>query len=142
MNATDRVLTVNDYYDGPRLGVAELNGVPHIYEREFDADADEYENTYFLSPIASDLLALVLEDWEIWLRWEAEFKAGRVEQDTHPALPTDRLRHDHLASLIGEQLTTDPKRRQRYKAKFAWSGSGAISSWYGVRVSWLSPHDA
>ena len=24
----DRVITVNNYYDGPRLGVAELNGVP------------------------------------------------------------------------------------------------------------------
>jgi hypothetical protein len=30
----DRVLTVNEYYDVPRLGVAELNGVPHVYEAE------------------------------------------------------------------------------------------------------------
>ena len=31
----DRVLTVAKYHDAPRLGVAELNGVPHIYESEF-----------------------------------------------------------------------------------------------------------
>jgi len=47
----DRVLTVNEYYDGPRLGVAQPNGVPYIYEAEFDHSTDEYGDTYFLSPI-------------------------------------------------------------------------------------------
>ena len=72
----DRVLTVNEYYDGPRLGVAELNGVPYIYEAEFDHSTDEYGDTYFLSPIDPELLALVLEDWAIWCRWDAAHKRG------------------------------------------------------------------
>jgi hypothetical protein len=67
----DRVLTVDEYYDGPRLGVAELNGVPYIYEAEFDHSTDECGDTYFLSPIDPELLALVLEDWAIWCRWDA-----------------------------------------------------------------------
>lgn len=58
-----RVLTINDSYDGPRLGLAELRGVPHIYEAEFDHSSDYYGDTYFLSPIEPDLLALILEDW-------------------------------------------------------------------------------
>src|SRR5215470_18908524 len=74
----DRVLTINEYYDGPRLGIAELNGVPHIYEAEFDHRTEEYGDTYFLSPIDAELLALVLEDWAIWRRWNAAFKRGEV----------------------------------------------------------------
>jgi len=35
-------------YDGPRLDVAELNGVPYIHEAEFDHSTDEYRDTYFL----------------------------------------------------------------------------------------------
>jgi hypothetical protein len=31
--AWDRVHTVNDYYDGPRLGIADVDRVPHIYMR-------------------------------------------------------------------------------------------------------------
>jgi hypothetical protein len=137
MDSPDRVLTVHDYYDGPRLGVAELGGVPHIYEAEFDHSADEYAETYFLSPISEDLLALVLEDWQIWLRWENESKAGRVAPETHPSLPSDRVNHERLISLIGNRLKTDPQNRKRYKAKFKWSGLGPISSWYGVQVEWL-----
>ena len=60
--------TVNDYYDGPRLGIAEVDGVPHIYDAEFDHRSDEYGDTYFVSPVYKSLLALVLEDREIWLR--------------------------------------------------------------------------
>jgi len=95
-------------------------------------------DTYFLSPIDNDLLAPVLEDWEIWLRWEEEFKAGRVDQSTHPSLPADRERHRHLVSLIGDRLRTDPTSRQRYKGQFKRSGPGVISSWYGVHVKWLA----
>jgi hypothetical protein len=137
MNSRDRVLTVHDYYDGPRLGVTELNGVPHIYEAEFDYGADEYAATYFLSPIAEELLALVLEDWQIWLRWEKENKAGRAAPETHPALPSDRAKHEQLLALIGDRLKTDPQSRKRYKATFSWSGPGPMSSSYGVWVQWV-----
>jgi len=65
--AWDRVHTVNGYYDGPRLGIADVDGVPHIYEAEFDHSSDEYGDTYFVSPVDESLLALVLEDWEIWV---------------------------------------------------------------------------
>lgn len=37
--STDCVLTINEYYDGLRLG-------PHIYEAEFDHSTDEYGDTY------------------------------------------------------------------------------------------------
>lgn len=129
--STDRVLTVNDYYDGPRLGIAEFNGAPHIYEAEFDHSADEYGDTYFLSPIEPKLLALVLEDWEIWLRWQAAHKRGEVGLDSHPALPADRERHEVLKALIGDQLKTDPANRVYCKASFSTSARGVLAvQWY------------
>lgn len=118
----DRVLTVHDYYDGPRLGIAELDGVPHIYEAEFDHSGDEYGDTYFLSPIEPALLELVLEDWSIWRRWEDAFKRREVPAEPHGALPADLARHDALRGAIGDQLKSDPENRLCYRATFTYAG--------------------
>jgi len=119
--AWDRVHTENDYYDGPRLGIADVDGVPHIYEAEFDHSSDEYGDTYFVSPVDQSLLALVLEDWEIWLRWDAAFKRGEVSVDSHPALPQDRERHEALKIAIGDRLRVDRVHAKYLKARFATS---------------------
>ena len=132
----DRVLTVNDYYDGPRLGIAEVHGVPHIYEAEFDHSSDEYGDTYFVSPVDPELLALVLEDWEIWLRWEATYKQGAASLESHPALPAERARHEALKSSIGDRLKSNPENRSYLKAKFSYSEPGA--AWRGTYVEWHS----
>lgn len=116
--ARDRVYTVNNYYDGPRLGVADVDGVPHIYEAEFDHTSDEYGDTYFVSPIDESLLALVLDDWEIWLRWDSAFKRGEVSIETHPALPEDRERHEALKIAIGDRLKVDREQSKYMKAHF------------------------
>jgi hypothetical protein len=114
----DRVLTVNDFYDSPRIGIADFNGVPHIYECEFDESSDDYTDTYYLSPIDQELLLLALENWEIWIRWEKEFKAGKVMLDSHPALPEDRARHETIKERIGDRFRTDPLNRILVKGSF------------------------
>jgi hypothetical protein len=131
---SDRVLTINDYYDGPRLGIAEVNGVPHIYEAEFDHSTEEYGDTYFLSPLEQELLVLVLEDWEIWLRWDAARKRNEVTLDSHPALPHERSRHDALESAIGNRLKTNPTNRTYLKGTF--SMAPAEAEWKGMLVEW------
>ena len=133
----DRVLTINDYYDGPRLGVAELNGVPHIYEAEFDHSTDEYGDTYFLSPIDAALLALVLEDWSIWLRWNAAYKRSEVTVESHPALPQERARHEQLQQAIGARLRSNPKNRVYRKAMFGHVAPEG--DWDGTTVEWNTP---
>jgi hypothetical protein len=130
----DRVLTINDYYDGPRLGIAEVNGVPHIYEAEFDHSTEEYGDTYFLSPVEPELLALVLEDWEIWLRWEAARKRGEVTNESHPALPRERDRHEALKSLIGSRLKTTASNRTHVKGRFIVAPEE--SNWHGLLAEW------
>jgi hypothetical protein len=127
----DRVLTENLYYDGPLLGIAELNGVPHIYEAD---STDKYGDTYFLSPIDAELLALVLEDWAIWRRWDAAYKRGEVTLASHPALPHERKRQEELERIIGSRLKSDPMNRLYFRARF--STSAPQTDWDGTLVEW------
>ena len=125
----DRVLTVNHYHDGPRRGVAELDGAPHIYEAEFDHSGEEYGDTYFLSPIERALLALVLEDWAIRRRWEAAFARGETTRESHPALPVDRRRQEVLVREIGDRLRIDPEHCRYFRGRFARRPSGLWVEW-------------
>jgi len=118
VHAWDRVYTVNDYYDGPVLGVADYQGQPHIYEKQFDIDEDEYTNRFLLSQIDPALFSWVMEDWGIWLRWNAAYRKGAVDVKTHPALPEDRQRHAELARLIGDRLRPDRERAFNKWARF------------------------
>ena len=127
--AWDRVYTINDYYDGPRLGIADVDGVPHIYEAEFDYSSDEYGDAYFVSAIDEGLFALVLEDWEIWLRWDSAFKRGEVSVQSHPALPEDRERHEILKIAIGDRLRVDRAQSRYMKARFGASNGETIVEW-------------
>ena len=96
----DRVYTINDYFDGPRLGIADVDGVPLIYEAEFDHSSDEYGDTYFASPVDGNLMALVLEDWEVWLRCQSAYQAAKASIETHTALPQDHERHQALTTPL------------------------------------------
>lgn len=73
------VFTVNDYYDGPRQGVANFNGKPHAYQSEFSDIEEEYTDRFLLMEIDGSTLSLVMESWEIWLRWCAAFHRGEVD---------------------------------------------------------------
>jgi hypothetical protein len=130
----DRVHTVHDYYDGPRLGIADVDGVPHIYEAEFDHSSDDYGDTYFVSPVDESLLALILEDWKVWLRWNSAFKRGEVSIESHPALPEDRARQEALKIAIGDRLKVDRAQARYVKAKFSASpqDGGATVEWCAV----------
>ena len=124
---------IHNYYDAPRLGIAELNGVPHVYESEFDESKEEWSETYFLSPIDAELLALILEDWAIWRRWRDALLRGEVTPHSGPALPHERMRHEELKRAIGGRLKSDPMNRLEFKAKFTINpGTG----WEGTLVEW------
>jgi hypothetical protein len=100
------VFTVTDYYDGPRQGIANFEGEPHFYECISDPSTDI--ELYFLTPIDNQTFRLAMEDWDIWRRWEAAFHAGKTSQETHPALPEDRARHEELEQLLDKSLQSSP----------------------------------
>lgn len=100
----DLIYTIENIHDGlPIAGAANFEGHPHYFECEFDADADEFID-YRLTPLTAATLRLVLEKWQIWLRWEAAMRAGQTPLETHPALPTERLRYDELQEAIARAI--------------------------------------
>ena len=132
------VHTLTDWYDGPRCGIADYHGEPHLFESEWMDGEDLDADTFLLTLLDSDTLALALEDWAIWRRWESALHQGRATQDTHPCLPEDQARHEELKRLLAERLVTDPTRAVRMKAEFRncddsqWSGYG----WHPMEVCW------
>lgn len=124
------VHTVTDWYDGPRRGIADLQGQPHLYESEWKDGEDVDSDTFLLTAIDSSTFALALEDWAIWRRWETDFHQGNAIQETHPALPEDRQRHEELERLLEGLLVVDPAHSIQMKAEFrvrndpGWNGYG------------------
>jgi hypothetical protein len=102
------VFTMTDYYDGPRAGIASFSGKPHAYASPPNFYEEGFDDFYQLRPVDDETLRLALEDWEIWLRWEAASYAGLAPIETHPALPEDRARHDHIAPLLAARLAALP----------------------------------
>jgi hypothetical protein len=112
------VLTMTDYYDGPRCGIALYQDAPHLYQSRWSDIHQQSEDTFLLMPLSEDVVRLALEDWAIWERWETAFHSGKTTQATHPALPEDTNRHKQLESLLKEKLILNEANTFCAKAKF------------------------
>ena len=112
------VHTMTDYWDGPRGGVAQFQGRPHVYKSLFDYATDDWSDVFLLQPIDEETLELALEDWAIWKRWDAAYATGLTTTKTHPALPADRARHDELQAILAERLRVDSTTAVRAKGDF------------------------
>jgi hypothetical protein len=138
MNGFEKVYTTTDYYDGPRGGIADFEGRPHVYASAFDDLRDGYTDTFLLMPIDDELFRLALEDWKTWCRWEDALHTGHTTHDTHPTLPEDRPRHDELKRQIGDRLIARPEMSVRARGEFR-SGRATKSRRAGlhdVEVRW------
>ncbi len=110
----DTVHAVLDWYDGPRLGIADYLGQPHLFESRWDSlkggwegevsDEECYTYQCWLRPINPEEFRLAMEDWAIWERWGAAFAAGVTDESTHPALPEERVRHEQIQSALDGAL--------------------------------------
>jgi hypothetical protein len=116
--AFERVYTMTDYYDGPRGGIADFNGRPHVYESRFEDIRGDDADIYELRAVDARTLALALEDWNIWLRWEDAYYAGGTTTADHPALPADRVRHDEIQKELAARLAALPGPVVRATAAF------------------------
>ena len=129
------VHTMTDYYDGPRGGVANFGGKPHVYESEWADGENPKCDTFLLSPISDDTLKLALEDWRIWLKWREAFDRGEVDSETHPALPEDRARHEELEAVLKKALEVDPDAAIRVTGEFKALEESSLQSGY-MAVRW------
>jgi hypothetical protein len=75
-DAHERVYAVEEFWDGPRSGVADVGGEPHAFESVFDEALDDWSDEVLLRPIDAPTLARVVEAW----RAVAEFEAMNLER--------------------------------------------------------------
>jgi|SRR6185312_15231254 len=104
MSSWEKVYTVTDSEGpSPLTGAADCGGKPHLYSRVFSEADQEYADEYRLMEIDPDLLALLIEDFQIFLRWRAAFDGRAAQLNTHPALPDDKAHHEVLKAAIGDR---------------------------------------
>lgn len=132
----ERVYTVEDYYDCPRSGFADVGGKPHAYNCRFDHVADDWTNEYFTTEIDAGLLALVIEKWAIWQRWEEAFCKGKTSIDTHPTLADERPRYMTLKKAIEDKLGNTSPKPNLAKGNFRPAGQKPQFGWGNFEVEW------
>ena len=72
----DKVITIHDYYDGIRAGVATFNGGYCIYESDFEDVSKGGGDVFYLTPISDDVFDKIIKDWERWIRWMEEHQSA------------------------------------------------------------------
>ena len=129
----EEVFTVTEYYDGPRQGLANFKGEPHFYDCIFDEARSDYSNLYRLTPVSPQIFELAREYWAIWERWESAFKEGQTTQESHPALPQDRMRHEEIKAVLDAAPRTDQANCVAQMGSFKWD------TMLPLQVSWTNP---
>jgi hypothetical protein len=118
------------YWDGPREGVADYRGRPHVFVSEWNEEADDYGGAFLLRPIDDETFRLVMEDRAIHRRWKEAVAQGLTTFDTHPASKEDWIRTEELKRLLQGPLTVDPARAKQ---------SYPVRTWLAERPPAVSP---
>lgn len=116
----EHVYVENEWYDGPRAGVADVQGQPHRFVSQFDAQEDEYLGTFLVWPIAEPDLALEQEQWQIFVNWNEEHEAGRVGVESHPGHPGTNERWDEINALLKASREAVPNNARRAKVQLVF----------------------
>ena len=61
-----KVITINNWFDGPMTGLVYLDDTVCIYEREKKKKKDDYIDEYYLTPINDDENAEIMKEWDEW----------------------------------------------------------------------------
>ena len=135
----DMVYVENEWYDGPRAGVADINGVPHRFKSLFDEEADQYLGTFLVWPIEQRVLDQETEQWRIFVEWNASYEAGEATTESHPAHGGLSARWDELEVLLRQSRTEVPSSAKRANAelhridgesRYAASGPAYTLTWH------------
>jgi hypothetical protein len=134
----ERVYVENEWYDGPRAGIADVAGAPHRFKSLFDEAADEYLGTFLIWPIDQGIVALEVEQWRIFVEWNAMYEAGLVSSDSHPGHGGLHKRWNELQTLLEHNRSEVPPNAKRalaqmtfidQESRYAPSGPAYMLGW-------------
>jgi hypothetical protein len=115
----EQVYVENEWYDGPRAGVADIHGAPHRFKSLFDEDDDAYLGTFLVWPVDAISLAFEIEQWCIFVAWNSQFEARAVATDTHPGHGGINPRWDALEALLRNSRSEIPANARTATAEMA-----------------------
>ena len=113
----EHVYVENEWYDGPRSGVADIDGQPHRFVSQYDETDDEYLGNFLVWPVDAAELALEKEQWLIFVVWNEEYEAGRAGVESHPGNPGTSRRWDEIQSLLQATRTSVPATARRARVQ-------------------------
>ncbi|WP_326587134.1 hypothetical protein [Streptomyces sp. NBC_01294] len=94
-----RVYAELDWHDGPRAGLADIDGRPH-YFRSHDYDQADEADEYVVWPASEAAVVLEREQWAIFARWNQRREAGAAGPESHPGHGGVDARYDELTRLL------------------------------------------
>lgn len=98
-NGFERVHVELSWYDGPREGIADVDGVPHYFLNHGFAPTDAADE-YLVWPADRGVVAFEREQWAIFARWYLRAEAGTAAPDTHPGQGGVDARYDELTAQL------------------------------------------
>lgn len=113
----EHVFVENEWYDGPRAGVANVNGKPHRFVSQWDEERDDDLGTFLVWPIEPGELALETEQWEIFVRWNDQYAAGAAATDSHPGHRGTNQRWDEISALLATRRGSVSPDARRARAR-------------------------
>jgi len=113
----ERVYVENDWYDGPRSGIVDINGIPYRFKSLFDEEGDEYLGSFLVWPVDKESLGLEIEQWYIYVEWNALYESGKVGTNTHPGHGGINLRWDELEILLKQSREEIPNEAKKAKVE-------------------------
>ncbi len=109
----EHVYVESEWYDGPRSGVADANGIPSRFKSIFDEKDGGYNGTFLVWPIDQRTLELEIEQWRIFVAWNALYEAGSASVESHPGHGGIDPRWDELQTLLEKSRVEVPSEARR-----------------------------
>jgi len=96
----EHVFVELDWYDGPRVGIANVKGIAHRFSLNFSEEGDEYLDTFQICPINKIDLSYEVEQWKLFVDWNNEYELGKADTSRHPGNGGINKRWDELQTIL------------------------------------------
>ncbi|MEU0213205.1 hypothetical protein [Streptomyces canus] len=126
----ERVIVELEWYDGPRVGLADIGGKPHYFDgygQYLGDEADEYR----VWPASPAALELEREQWAIYVRWNECQGAGAACLGQGGI----NARYDELDALL-VQYRKAPDDARRLVGELRYTGAGHQVEGTGFWFRW------
>ena len=113
----EKVYVENEWYDGPRKGIADYRGKPHRFIAKYENEKG-YLDVFSLFPIPQAELDLEVEQWKIFVEWNYKYESGESDVDSHPGNGGISARYDEIDQLLEPNRNRAPESSITVKANF------------------------